>query len=161
VSLPLEEARRARTWNTAIAAVILGNDVCYRDVGHDRHWSGLGGFNVDRRDGAWYCFGTGEGGYATVPMVRFLQKGSAWDDAEAWVRSFITAHPGEGPCTGEVADGDASKTRLLISSVKAHEILANAVPIDGTDGERCLDGRGLGRAKVVAGCASWRRGNRR
>ena len=146
MSLPLEEARRARTWNTAIAAVILGNDVCYRDVGHDRHWSGLGGFNVDRRDGAWYCFGTGEGGYATVPMVRFLQKGSAWDDAEAWVRSFITAHPGEGPCTGEVADGDASKTRLLISSVKAHEILANAVPIDGTDGERCLDGRGLGRA---------------
>src|SRR5215472_12245505 len=138
MSLPLEEARRARTWNLVIAAVILGPEVTYQDIGHDRCWAGLGGFSVDRRDGAWWCFGTEEGGYSAVALARFLLKGSSWDDAEAWVRAFVAQHQGTGLCTVEVADDDASETRALISAFRARRILAHAVPIDGTDGERYL-----------------------
>src|SRR6516165_4583175 len=65
VTLSAAEAKRAQSWNTVIANVILGSDVPYQDIGHDRHWSGLGGFSVDRRDGAWYCHATGAGGYST------------------------------------------------------------------------------------------------
>jgi hypothetical protein len=146
MSLSLEEAGRARTWNTAIAAVILGPEVPYQDIGHDHRWDGLGGFSVDRRDGAWWCFGTSEGGYSAVALARFLLKGSSWHDAEAWVRAFISQHQGTGPCVSDVADDDASETRTLISAFKARQIRAAAGPIDGTDGERYLDARGLGRA---------------
>jgi hypothetical protein len=130
--LTLEEAARARTWNLPIAATILGPDVPFQDLEHDRHWDGLGGFSVDRRDGAWWCFGTEEGGYSAVGLARFLLKGSAWEDAVAWVRSFITAHPGTGPCDGAVAEDDASETRARISAYRARQIIADRLPIDGT-----------------------------
>src|SRR5215472_17366154 len=142
MSLPLEEARRARTWNLVIAAVILGPEVPYQDIGHDRRWDGLGGFSIDRRDGAWWCFGTEEGGYNAIALVHFLLKCS-WDDAEAWVTAFLLAHPGAGPSASEVADDDDA-TRTLIGTFKARELLVRAVPIDGTDGERYLEARGLG-----------------
>ena len=143
MTLSTAEARRAQSWNTIIASVILGSDVPYQDIGHDRHWSGLGGFSVDRRDGAWFCFGTGEGDHSTVAMVQFLQKGSARTAAEAWVLSFITAHPGDGPCAGEVADDDASETRARISAFRARKALADSEPFDGTAGEQYLISRGL------------------
>jgi putative DNA primase/helicase len=146
-SFSAADRKRARTWNLSIAAAILGPEVPYQDIGHDRRFDGFGGFSVDRRDGAWWCFGTEEGGYNAVALARFLLKGS-WDDAEAWVRAFIAARPGEGPSTAEVADDDASETRALISAFRAREILARAVPIDGidgdgTDGLRYLRSRGL------------------
>jgi putative DNA primase/helicase len=137
------DRKRARTWNLSIAAAIVGPEVTYQDIGHDRRWAGLGGFSVDRRDGAWWCFGTEEGGYSAVALARFLLKGSSWDDAEAWVRAFVAQHQGTGLCTVEVADDDASETRALISAFRARRILAHAVPIDGTDGERYLRSRGL------------------
>jgi putative DNA primase/helicase len=139
----LSAADYARTWNLAIAAVILGPGVPYQDIGHRRRWDGLGGFSVDRRDGAWWCFGTEEGGYSAVALARFLLK-SSWDDADVWVRAFITQHQGVGSCATEVADDDASETRALISAFRARQILAHAVPIDGTDGARYLAARGLG-----------------
>jgi len=135
------EARRAQTWNLVIAAVIVGTEAPYQDIGHDRRWDGLGGFSVDRRDGAWWCFGTEEGGHSAVGLAHFLLKGS-WGDAEAWIRAFIGQHEGEGPSASEVGDDDASETRALISTFKAREILARAVPIGGTDGERYLRSRG-------------------
>jgi putative DNA primase/helicase len=130
--LTLEAARRAQTWNLAIAATILGPDVPFQDLEHDRHWDGLGGFSVDRRDGAWWCFGTEEGGYSAVALARFLLKGSAWGDAMDWVLSFITAHPGTGSCDGEVAEDDAGETRARISAFRARRIIADRIPIDGT-----------------------------
>ena len=141
MSLSREEARRARTWNMVIAAVILGPEVAYQDIGHDRRWDGLGGFSVDRRDGAWWCFGTEEGGHSGVALAHFLLMGSSWHDAEAWIRAFITAHPGEGSCASEVADDDG--TRALISAFKARQIRAAVGPIDDTDGLRYLHDRGL------------------
>jgi putative DNA primase/helicase len=144
--LTLEEAARARTWNLLIAATILGPDVPFQDLEHDRHWDGLGGFSVDRRDGAWWCFGTEEGGYSAVALARFLLKGSAWEDATAWVRSFITAHPGTGPCDSEVAEDDASETRTRISAFRARQIIADRMPIDGsgdTRAERYLRSLGI------------------
>jgi hypothetical protein len=90
--LTLEAAKRARTWNLAIAAVILGGDVPYQDIGHDRHWDGLGGFSVDHRDGAWYCFGTEEGGYSSRKLVHFLLRGGSWTDSDTWLQSFLNTH---------------------------------------------------------------------
>jgi len=69
--LSAAEARRAQTWNLAIACEIIGIDGHYQDVGHDRRWSGLGGFSVDRRDGAFFCFAEGVGGRHTVPKLGF------------------------------------------------------------------------------------------
>jgi putative DNA primase/helicase len=144
--LSTAEAERARTWNLAIAAVILGSGVPFEDVGHDRRWSGLGGFCVHRGCGAWYCHATGEGGYDTIGMVRFLQRGSSWTDAEAWVLSFITAHPGNGPCVDVDDDDDDSQWRRPLNADRARGILDKAGPIAGTDGERYLISRGLGPA---------------
>jgi hypothetical protein len=147
--LSLEEARRARTWNLAIAAVILGPDVPYHDIGHDRRWDGLGGFSVDRRDGAWWCFGTEEGGHSAVALARFLLKGSSWDDAVTWVQSLLAAHAGTGPCDSEVAEDDTSAARAHASAFRARQIVAGRTPIDGTGDsvcERYL--RGLG-------CTQW------
>jgi hypothetical protein len=95
--------------------------------------------------GAWFCFATDEGGWSTVKQARFLLKNS-WDDAETWVIAFLAAHPGNGSCTGEVADDDAGEMRARISAAEARELRARAVPIAGTDGEQCLEARGLGRA---------------
>jgi hypothetical protein len=67
--LPPAEARRAQTWNLAIASVLIGTAVAFEDIEHDRRWSGLGGFCVSKEDGAWYCHAAGEGGYSTVAMV--------------------------------------------------------------------------------------------
>ena len=147
MTLSAAEAKRAQSWNTVIANVILGSDVPYQDIGHDRHWSGLGGFSVDRRDGAWYCHATGAGGYSTIAMVRFLHKqtGSAWTDvdAPAWVLSFITKNQGTGPCDIDVDDDDDSQWRRQLNADRAREIIEKVEPIAGTDGERYLISRGL------------------
>ena len=140
--LSLEEGRRARTWNLEIAAVILA-DVAYQDLGHDRRWEGLGGFAVDRRDGAWWCFGTEEGGYSALKLVRFLLKNSSWSDSESWLRAFLTQHAGVGPCNTDVGDDDETETRVRISAYKARQIRDAAGPIDGTDGEQYLRSRAL------------------
>jgi hypothetical protein len=141
--IPLEEARRAQTWNLVIPSIILGPNVPYRDEGHDRRWSGLGGFSVDLRDGAWWCFGAEIGGHGTVGMTRFLLSSSR-EDAAAWVSAFLAANPGTGPCTADVPEeDDAGETRAQISAYRAREIIAAAGSIDGTDGERYLRSRGL------------------
>jgi hypothetical protein len=141
VSLSLEEAKKARTWSLAIAAAILEAD--YRDLEHDRRWEGLGGFSVDRRDGAWWCFGTEEGGYSALKLVHFLLRGSSWADSEAWLRAFLARHAGVGPSNADVADDDQPGTRIRISAFKARQICDAAGPIDGTDGEQYLRSRGL------------------
>jgi putative DNA primase/helicase len=144
--LSAAELRRAQSWNVVVASIILGSDVPFQDVGHDRRWSGLGGFSVDRRDGAWFSFATAAGGHSTLAMVRFLQQGSAWTDAEAWVLSFLTKNPGTGPCDIHVDDDDDSQWRRQLNAERARKILDKAGPISGTDGERYLISRGLGPA---------------
>jgi hypothetical protein len=142
VTLSLAEAKRAGTWNLEIAAVILA-DVAFLDLGHDRRWEGLGGFAVDRRDGAWFCFGSEEGGYSARKLVHFLLRGSSWVDSETWLRSFLAQHPGTGPCNADVADDDETETRTRISAFKARQIRDAASPIEGSDGEQYLRSRGL------------------
>jgi hypothetical protein len=143
MTFPLEEARRARTWNLVIAAGILGADVAYQDIGHDRRWESTGGFCVDRRDGGWWCFGSEEGGYSAVRLVHFLLRGSSWTDSEAWLRAFLAQHPGTGPCNGDVADDDETETRVRISTFKARQIRDAAGSIANTDGARYLQSRGI------------------
>jgi hypothetical protein len=143
MTFSLEEARRARSWNLAIAAVILGADVSYRDLGHDRRWEGLGGFSVDRRDGAWCCLGSEEGGYSALKLVHFLLRGSSWASSADWLQAFLAQHAGAGPCNGDAADDDASETRVRIGTFKARQIRDTAGPIEGTEGEQYLRSRGL------------------
>jgi hypothetical protein len=74
MTLSLDETARARSWNLEIAAVILA-DLPYDDIAHDRRWQNLGGFSIDRRDGAWWSFAAEKGGYSAEQMVAFLRSG--------------------------------------------------------------------------------------
>jgi hypothetical protein len=135
------DAARAQTWNPVIAETFLGTD--YVDIGHDRRWNGLGGFSVDRRNGAWYDFATVDGGYSAVRLVLFLRESYSRAEAVGWVQAFLAAHPGTGPAIHAVADDDASELQILVSATRARAIQAVAGPLAGTDGERYLILRGL------------------
>ena len=136
-----EEGRRAATWNAEIAAVLLGTEVGFTDIGHDRRWTGLGGFSVDRRNGQWYCFGSGEGGFSAVSLVRFLRQGrpGSWQEAEQWVRAWLTQHPGEGSATGIVPENEHNEAAAAF----ARRILETAPLLEEGDGLTYLQSRGL------------------
>jgi hypothetical protein len=126
------EALRAQTWNLDIAATLIGAEAP-RDEGHDRKWSGHGGFSVDRRNGAWYSFAAGRGGVASVGMVRFLKPEYGVPDAGAWVRAWLAQHAGTGPCTAELPDDDdASESWRRYRAAEARRLLDAMVPVAGT-----------------------------
>jgi putative DNA primase/helicase len=149
VSLSLDEAHRSQTWNPLIGVALLGSD--FQDIGHDRHWSGFGGFNIDLRDGGFYCFALPEdGGHSSLRLVRLLfrllNRPVSRDDGALWLQAYLAKHPGDGPAVTLVPEDDASETQLRISAARARRDMANRVPIDGTGetgGERYLRSLGI------------------
>src|SRR6516162_2680366 len=149
MSLSREEARRAQTWNPGIGEAILGSD--FQDIGHDRHWSGFGGFNIDLRDGGFHCFALPEdGGHSSLRLVRLLfrllNRPLPQGDDALWLQAYLAKHPGDGPAVTLVPEDDASETQRRISAARARRDMADRVPIDGTGdtgGERYLRALGI------------------
>jgi hypothetical protein len=139
--LSSSDAVRAQTWNSKIAETILGSD--YTDIGHDRRWAHSGGFSVDMRNGAWYSFGVGKGGYSSDAMVGFLKPAYSRNEAADHVAAYLDANPGTGPSHANVPDYDVNDTQLRASAARAQQILDTMVPITGTAAETYLAGRRL------------------
>jgi hypothetical protein len=114
--IPLNAAdfERAITWNSVIAAILIGDE--FRDEGGERRWSGHGGFSIDRATGAWYVFAAAVGGFSSLGMIRHLRSAYGDDDARAWLAAFLATpeHQGFGPL--EADTGAWTETRRLANS---------------------------------------------
>src|SRR6516164_1138237 len=95
---------RARTWILLVVEVLLP-DAGYRDEGDERRYLAHGGLLVSKKSGAWFSFSAQRGGYSAIALVMFLKQCSA-DEAAAWLKAFLTAHPGTGSCDGAPEDDD-------------------------------------------------------
>jgi putative DNA primase/helicase len=94
--LTAAEYERARTWLLELARVLT--DGRYRDEGHNRRFLGQGGLVVHRRTGAWYSHSSSKrGGYSPILLIAFLRSCTN-DEAAAWLKAFLDAHPGTGDC---------------------------------------------------------------
>jgi hypothetical protein len=140
-ALTRDEITRAAGWAHVIVGTLLGPDVDFVDEGHDRKWGGR--IAVDRRDGRWWSYAEAVGGVSIMKAIRFLQPEYSEADAVAYASAFLNTHPGDGPEAADVDDADASELQHLANAAYARELLDRAVPIEASDGERYLIGRGL------------------
>src|SRR6516164_7488992 len=138
MTLSAAEFERARSWNLDIVAALLP-DTRHRDEGSERRFPGLGGFTVNRRSGAWYSHSTRCGGHSPIALVMSLKSCSA-DEAVAWIKAFLAAHPGVGSCDGDVTDDDGTPA----SAAQCQAYLDVAVDVVGAaDAKAYAESRGL------------------
>jgi putative DNA primase/helicase len=124
--LSAADFERARTWMLDVAEALLP-DTRHRDEGGDRRFLERGGLAVNRRSGAWFSHSAGRGGYSAPALVMFL-KGCSADEAAAWIRAFLAAHPGTGSCDGDPDDNDDTPA----SAAQARDHLDALIDIIGT-----------------------------
>jgi putative DNA primase/helicase len=157
--LSTAEFLRLSTWMVEIAQALLPPGTRRADRGSDWHFSG--GLEVRKRDGAWYDFSASTGGYSALSLIALLKKYSH-AEATQWAISWLAGHAGTGSCTGAGEDasedgddaaGARSRAAAAASAARAEEVLAAAVPVEGTVGATYLASRGL-EAPYPA-CVKW------
>jgi hypothetical protein len=135
--LSTSEFERLRTWTLVLAEKLLP-DHNYQDQGAWRNFSGMGGFGIHRESGYWHSFSGNDGGISPIALIVFLKRCSTAAAIE-WAIPFLAAHPGYGPCTGEIADDDDSPA----SARQAQDAIDRAVDIHNTPAELNLRARKL------------------
>jgi hypothetical protein len=128
---------RLASWRYELAAAIFPGGTRTRDEGDERKFSGQA-FSINHKSGAWYSYTAGKGGRSPLRLIEFLG-GYSRRDAETFALRFLEAHPGVGSF-GAAEDEDDVEAW---AAEEAIELLANAVDITGSVGERYLRQRNL------------------
>jgi hypothetical protein len=141
------DVERASSWHIVIAGILIPADIPFADENGARHWPELG-LHIDLGTGAVHWPRAKVFGDRTVWFIRSLQRCGhqiqySREQAEAWLETFLARpeHQGIGPLDPKLVE--ENETRRIANAERAAEILAEAVDIAGTDGERYLESRGL------------------
>jgi putative DNA primase/helicase len=141
------DVERASSWHIVIADILIPADITFADEHGARHWPELG-LHIDLGTGAIRWPRAKVFGDRTVWFIRSLQREChqikySREEGEAWLKSFLDKpeRQGLGPLDPKLTE--ENETRRIANAERANEILAEAVDIIGTDGERYLESRGL------------------
>jgi hypothetical protein len=134
---------RLRTWATEIATALLPEGATQSTEGHNArfHGAGVGGLSIVTATGVWFVHALGRGGESAIGLIQHL-KGCSHAEAVEWAEAWLASHEGRGACDG-VADAADLAAGAPAYAEMARDLLARAVPAEGTAAETYLRSRTL------------------
>ena len=143
MTAPLSPAdyERARTWLSTIAEALLVDPEWDENANGERKYRGSAGLSINVPTAVWYDFGQKFGGINAIRLIIHLKK-CPYDDAVAWLRVFLAASPGMGPC-GKDIHGEGGATTEAASAAACRDALDVMVEWRGTRTEAYFKSRGI------------------
>jgi putative DNA primase/helicase len=134
---------RLRTWAIDIALTLLPEGTTQSTEGHNTrfHGAGAGGLSIVTATGLWWVHSLSRGGESAVGLIQHL-KGCSHTEAVEWAEAWLASHEGTGSCDG-VEDAAALAAGAPAYAAIAKDLLARAVPAEGTVAEAYLNSRAL------------------
>jgi putative DNA primase/helicase len=134
---------RLRTWAIDIALTLLPEGTTQSTEGHNTRFHGVnaGGLSIVTNTGVWWVHALGRGGESAIGLIQHL-RACSHTEAVDWSEAWLASHAGTGSCDG-AEDAAALAAGAPVYAEIAKELLAHAVPAEGTAVEAYLRSRDL------------------
>ncbi len=138
-----QDSCRLNTWAIDIALTLLPEGTKNSTEGHNTRFrgAGAGGLSIVTSTGVWWVHAAGRGGESAIGLIQHL-KACTQAEAVEWAEAWLTGHQGAGACDG-AEDAAALAAGAPVYAEIAKDLLARAVPAEGTVAEVYLRSRGL------------------